>query len=99
MSAPKHTLGPWSPYCYEGACYFEGVKRDGWSINGPDVVPDYENPLFNEADARLIAAAPDLLEALREVFSLDASLIRDIYGSEFVDRARAAIAKATGEAA
>ena len=46
---------------------------------------------------RLIAQRGELLEALREVFSLDASLIRDIYGSEFVDRASAAIAKATGE--
>jgi hypothetical protein len=46
----------------------------------------------SEANARLIASAPDLLEALIEVVA-----IADRKTDAF-DRARAAIAKATGEA-
>ena len=48
-----------------------------------------------EANARLIAAAPELLEALRVILdSVDAHKVRlDIYELEL---ARAAIAKATG---
>jgi hypothetical protein len=55
-----------------------------------------------EANARLIAAAPELLEALREVMArfLDA---REAAGldrnSDAAKRTRAAIAKATGAAA
>jgi hypothetical protein len=55
-----------------------------------------------EANAHLIAAAPELLEALREVMArfLDA---REAAGldrnSDAAKRARAAIAKATGAAA
>jgi len=44
-----------------------------------------------DADARLIAAAPDLLEALQGVLR-----VADRATDEF-DAARAAIAKATGE--
>lgn len=46
------------------------------------------------ADARLIAAAPDLLAALR-LFAEDPSIAREY--PAFASSARAAIAKATGE--
>jgi hypothetical protein len=53
-----------------------------------------------EADARLIAAAPDLLEALKlcesNISSLLASAHPKVYG-EWLTVVRAAIAKATGE--
>lgn len=90
----KHTPGPWSAELYENACYFEGVSRDGWAVNGPNMVPDYECPLFNEADARLIAAAPELLEALK-----DALCALECCGKDYpaATKALAAIAKATGE--
>ena len=58
MSA--HTKGPWS----------YGVRKDGsiWlSIGNPKTGPHYQGDLVaSEANARLIANAPRLLEALRE---------------------------------
>jgi hypothetical protein len=48
------------------------------------------------ANARLIAAAPQLLEALQDTFAmLETSLLRDTFGREWVEKARAAIATAT----
>lgn len=51
-----------------------------------------------KADARLIAAAPDLLEALREIAELPVSREMQMYGdNKAADIARAVIAKATGK--
>lgn len=68
----KHTPGPWhvDPKAPEES-FFEDVnilRHDGLAVavcvhNG-DIVPPEP-----EANARLIAAAPDLLEALRELFA------------------------------
>ena len=96
MSA-KHTPGPWTQGTSKiglTCVWLDGMieQRDGKGLGPENTWIDCNT----EANARLIAAAPDLLAALREVFSLDASLIRDIYGSEFVDRASAAITKAIG---
>ena len=96
MSAFKGTPGPWE------------VGEDGDVIWGPEwegrktfvaSVPFNKTPR-TEADARLIAAAPELLEALEELMS-DVLDIRGVdveeYKPEGFKRARAAIAKATGE--
>jgi len=50
-------------------------------------------------DARLIAAAPDLLEALREVMAefVGSAMRRTAKGGAVADKARAAIAKAEGK--
>ena len=97
MSA-QHTPGPW--------------KIEGDNIYGPngqriaDVWSGYEDEIH--ADARLIAAAPELLAALREMVAGDAEAIKEAeaIGIPFPDkmldpyqRAVSAIAKATGEAA
>lgn len=89
----KHTPGPWRPK--NGtvlANSYEGTHCSDADIAG------YGAPLVCEsirtdANARLIAAAPDLLEALKAML--------DYYGShtarvECQDMARAAIAKAEG---
>jgi hypothetical protein len=55
----------------------------GWSFYGRDVLDE------QQANARLIAAAPDLLAACIEVASG--------YSTRGSEMARAAIAKATGE--
>ncbi len=71
-----HTPGPWT--AHEHLVYFG--RAGGISTHG---APD------PEANARLIAAAPDLLEALRGVLR-----VADRATVEF-DAARSAIAKAT----
>lgn len=103
MSA-KHTPGPW--VAREWVCRaktsvgrasdnllgFEQIAE--CSGNGRQVSPEQE-----EADARLIAAAPDLLAALRDV--IDGLSMGDQEGLiEYAPQmiaARAAIAKATKE--
>lgn len=87
----SHTPGPW-------AAFYKN-KYDEWHVAIPipgrtstfslfDDGVRSENP---EADARLIAAAPDLLEALREVVRIS-DRKHDAW-----DAAKIAIAKATGE--
>ena len=94
----KHTPGQWKtwPSIHNGQTYI--VKGDYTSKdNGCIAHAD------TEANARLIAAAPDLLEALQVFLNWSDSVY---YGEdtsrELVkakDKARAAIAKATGEQA
>jgi len=88
----RHTPGPWKACINEEACHFRGITRHGWTIDGPQMVPDNECCMFNEADARLIAAAPDLLEFVKEWL--------DRQGSDenyMTAKARSIIAQATGE--
>jgi len=69
------------------------VDADGYTVCNP-------SPM-GEANARLIAAAPDLLEALRDLLSradLDQSATHDgLENCDALARCRAAIAKATGD--
>lgn len=92
-----HTLGPW-----------EVDLHHGIAIRGEDNkrvcrIPVYNTPkLLREADAnaRLIAAAPELLAALRHaqeaLFWHKAEAFEE-GGITVGERVRAAIAKATGE--
>jgi hypothetical protein len=98
----KHTPGPWyhdfasgmkngNPQVVE---YF--VRRDGDNVSIAADIVDPEKCVPSEANARLIAAAPDLLEALENI----ADIVADEWGTHrpCVMRAYAAIAKARGEA-
>jgi len=87
----KYTKGPWTVH---------RTMKDCVTFDGPEGMEnlflcnvDGYYACQNEADARLIAAAPELLEALKAVVS-----VADRATVEF-DMARAAIAKATGEQA
>lgn len=53
--------------------------------------------LVAERDSLLVVKS-ELLEALEEVFVIGDRLVSDVYGHEFVEKARAAISKARGEA-
>jgi hypothetical protein len=80
----QHTPGPWRIGAYESG----QMAVDG--ANGEQVTG-----FIAPSDAILIAAAPELLEALRNIVS--ASLRHGLEESDFVvEQARAAIAKATG---
>lgn len=90
----KHTPGPWR---ISSGCDRWVVQEKGGCIACVE-----QDRKFGEANARLIAAAPELLEALTSL--LDASQRnQEHYSEEAHDiaesRARAAIKKATGEAA
>lgn len=94
----QHTPGPWIANQYEdgdpdggpnGEFYFDGtfsaLRRDGDDYRLEDV------SLTDEANARLIAAAPDLLAALRALLSQQPNYMAK---SEEVAMARAAISRA-----
>jgi hypothetical protein len=98
----KHTPGPWSvteSFC-NNACNRLVVKRKTW---GGEVVADLgEAPDASRANARLIAAAPDLLEALRGLLrETKAKNPSPKVGKDFsllvhIEAARKAIAQAEG---
>lgn len=104
MSA-QHTPGPWEHRCVHtfGA---DGRKDQPFhyvnSTNPEEAriaeIGAWRDDEITRANAGLIAAAPDLLESLREMLDHNASVaMNDTHyraPDEVVDRARAALAKA-----
>lgn len=88
MTQAKHTPGPWSDPT--GTSVYAGKKLVA-AVYGDD--PECKSDDRMTANARLMAAAPDLLEALIHCATDEGP------EQEWLDRARAAIAKATGSAA
>ena len=87
----KHTPGPWIPsYTKIGSVTAE---------NGAVIAKCMRLTSLSglEANARLIAAAPELLEALQALETLFAPRACDSTAATWIDKARAAIAKATGQ--
>jgi hypothetical protein len=105
-SPPAHTAGPWE---YDGDGFDSAAAQDfgtdGYIVFPRDKDGDPDAPVCEisdrlddaeaEANARLIAAAPCLLEALED-FMRDGS---QAYRERISKKARAAIAKAKGGAA
>ena len=90
----KHTPGPWS-YIGNGDVVARSENYCGGEKDIASVFLTANDE--DEANSRLIAAAPDLLEALREVLNNPAGDYDASDGYEnAVKQARAAIAKATG---
>ncbi len=94
----KHTPGPWIPVAVEGG--WDGVAENE---NRNSVICALR--LNNPANARLIATAPELLEALRGIDEAYCRAGDSLSREERAEdrkrlmAARAAIAKATGEGA
>jgi hypothetical protein len=89
----KHTPGPWAAAPTDGGF---AVYEDDGEGNGDHIqcIPGHPR---GEANARLIAAAPELLSALRDMVQREAYLYPDSESNVILDAARAAIAKATGQ--
>ena len=103
----KHTPGPWT---HEGQGDITGIEDNGFGRGPVDVCSVYLRTVEgrHEANARLIAAAPDLLEAL-EAFERISALwlpaeVEEQHAEEMYalhmarNQMLAAIAKARGEA-
>jgi len=87
----SHTPGPWSDTGSDGRCNIIVESNTGsvgavWRVNGY---------VCQAADARLIAAAPDMLAALENLLS--DKYLADPINADRMAKARAAIAKATGK--
>jgi hypothetical protein len=99
MSA-KHTPRPW--YAANWTCHAQVtvLVDDPTTVTGKRVIAECETA----EDARLVAAAPELLEALRWIEAYTQQFmamgVHEKGGvfEQWVTRARAAIAKATGSA-
>ena len=89
-----HTPGPWTFYKTT-----HGAKvTDVQDVTVADV-PQQPLDTWQATDtARLLAATPELLAALKELIAYeDDTPFHDIYGASVYAQANAAIAKATGD--
>lgn len=95
MNDTKHTPGPWFTK-REGfsTVYIEARIGGGMLQEVAACGPTEAGQEQQEANARLIAAAPELLEALQEAKHMFAG---EYPGHPTTERIFAAIAKATGE--
>ncbi len=107
MNEPKYTPGPWAVLpeeCDKPYIRVRGTRLGGRYKIANVLTPVYEGAPDREANetranARLIAAAPDLLEAAAAVVARwDTPSWKDAAPTgEVIARLRAAIAKARGE--
>ncbi len=106
-TSPKHTPGPWymrlsdnaTPHIEHGDCLRGeiGMLKNRVCVMPSEIMHDY-NSLAN---ARLIAAAPEMLEALKALIAYQADNETEYLGMQQIvayQRAKAAIAKAEGRA-
>jgi hypothetical protein len=96
----SHTSGPWKVDGFTKRGTYARISGNDWAYFAKVIVRFCDEPSpIGQANARLIAAAPDLLEALEKILVSD----REGYPncnlfSDDLARAKAAIAKAKGEA-
>jgi hypothetical protein len=97
----QHTPGPWEQKIQGCSiwpiCTVYGTEHGWIEIHAPNLNIT-ENPLAEStANARLITAAPDLLEALKEIVTYWDSIVPTDCVNDMHIKARTAIAKATGQ--
>jgi hypothetical protein len=98
----KHTPGPWEANGYHIRQRVTGTRSiSEVAYTGPHHTAPHEYPkscrLVDEANARLIAAAPDLLEALEAIMDSDLWEWNGSAAFWLQDKVKAAINKAKGE--
>jgi hypothetical protein len=100
MTTKQHTPGPWET----SVCQSCG-EVDAWDVcaaGGGDMLADLKGNPNGEADANLMASAPDLLYALANVTEFMQQALAGTIHQDNVEffgaMARTAIAKARGEA-
>ncbi len=95
----QHTPGPWS---VTDGHYpsFKEIRGPSFKISVVMWATDLTDDDYRkrDADLRLIAAAPDLLEALKDIVGFWDSIVPTDAVNQMHINARAAIAKATGGA-
>jgi len=98
----KHTPAPWF-YTTEGKNALGLVEEDGTNIMHMATLENSTAASCMEANARLIAAAPDLLAALQTILAIDVKghELRDRLqfstdGRAIIEQCNKAIAKAIG---
>jgi hypothetical protein len=93
-----HTPGPWRVEISNKSPSLNIVGANNYPIGRIPCTPSICSD--DEANARLIAAAPDLLSALRDMTDMFEHHINGLLGPDDAaarwDNARAAVAKATG---
>lgn len=90
----KHTPGPWN--AVNTGKHWNNPSIDNWVITFNEDGEQIVDHVYEEADARLIAAAPDLLDALR-----DALCALEVCGKDFpyvMSKANSVIQKVNGKA-
>ena len=90
----KFSIAPWKSAIAFDRAYIRNIKDAQGEIIAQ--IPDWEDGLEETtANARLMAAAPDLLAALRDL--LDEADLNEVdeYTAPKIEAARAAIARAT----
>jgi hypothetical protein len=95
MSESKHTPGPWFFGHVGTAALWIGPHYNKTPVAHVDHDMEYARD-NSRANARLIAAAPDMYEALSDLIRLIENVAPDYSGCIAVANARAAIAKAEG---
>jgi hypothetical protein len=98
----NHSITPWKTAIAFDRAYIRNIKDAQGEIIAQ--IPDWEDGLAETtANARLMAAAPDLLAALRDLLSRAESELDQtathagLANCDAIARCRAAIAKATGD--
>ena len=101
MMIEQHTKGPWEFFCgndqSDWANYFPVINSGGVSVIGTEGFYSGDRDV-DIANAKLVAAAPELLAALEKAVSKYEKLPHSL-GYEFthIPEMRAAIAKAKGK--
>ena len=99
MNTAKHTPGPWIVRDFDGSIGTVETNSGIAVAQAQGIYPmTPQNHYIREANARLIAAAPELLEALERIagFTLSQFMGPHDMALECVLTAKAAITKATG---